>query len=169
MNTCFAAQLFLVNSNEAYGLLPKPTIRQNLSRTAEVLKFPSGSYPIPFNPFKKQHFTDADITLVEGVLAGENAAFAQYINNTLWENVRVNRLLPLDVTSDKWFEKLADGSILMELVNLKNRRTVLMKDLEWPAFEKRQQLHNVKTVLKGALKLGLNVSTIDPLSIIACR
>ena len=100
---------------------------------------------------------------------GEATAFAQYVNTTLWENDKVNHLLPLGTFTDDLFESLQDGFIIAELVNF-NRSSVVQMELEHLAWQTEEDfVRNVTAALGGALHIGCDVSRVNPLDVVRGR
>jgi hypothetical protein len=100
---------------------------------------------------------------------GEATAFAQYVNTTLWENDKVNHLLPLGTSTDDLFESLQDGFIIAELVNF-TRSSVVQMELEHLAWQTEEDfVRNVTAALGGALHIGCDVSMVNPLDVVRGR
>jgi plastin-1 len=114
-----------------------------------------------------QHKMEGPMGSEHTVELEESVAFATHINNVLKDDPVVKRHLPLNPQSDDLFDKLTDGLILIELVNLSVPGTIDMK-----LVNKGQKLNvykiqeNLNLAIKGAQKIGCHTVNIGSNDII---
>jgi hypothetical protein len=101
----------------------------------------------------------------------EITAFATFINNVLTGNEGVAKLLPLDVLSNDLFERIGDGYLLAELLNVSSGTTLVpqssLHKTAWShGLSLNRKTENIKAVLSVAAANKYDTSVSEAVAIV---
>lgn len=96
------------------------------------------------------------------VKAGEQKAFAEWINRHLGEDPDCKHLLPLDAEGNNLYEKMADGILLCKLINHSVHNTIDERTINKTNLSVYRRHENLVLAITSASSIGCSTVNIGP-------